>query len=81
MGVCVSYNYDEDEIQSKYVCGVCNKELSVRYLECSYCNKYSHYTCGKASNNSLERCIICDRKGGLIKRFNLELDKDRRNTI
>ena len=81
MGGCVSSNYHDQNLQSEYLCGVCNKELSDRYLECSYCKNYTHYACSRLSSYSLEHCIICGRMGGLIKRFNADLDKNRVNTI
>jgi len=53
MGGCVSSNYHGEGLQSDYVCGVCNKELSDRYLECSYCKNYTHYACSRLSSYSL----------------------------
>ena len=81
MGGCMSHIYDTNEKHDVYMCGLCNKGLSDRYLECCYCNRYMHYACARFGNYHLEHCSICGKNGSLIKRVNLELDPERRNTI
>ena len=81
MGGCMSCNHDTDDKYNKYVCGVCHKKLGDRYLECTRCDSYLHYQCGRVGNFNLECCVLCGKKGCLIKRINLDLHDDRRNTI
>ena len=81
MGGCMSHIQDSNDRNSKYVCAICHKGLSDRYLECTSCGSYLHYQCGRFGNYNLERCLVCSKRGSLIKRINLDLDQDRRNTI
>jgi len=81
MGGCMSYFQDSSNKKKKDLCGICHKEVGIRYLECSNCQRYLHYDCTKVGNRDLDFCDICRKRGSLFRRVNLNLAHDKLNSL